>query len=456
MKSLLSQPACWLVLLIAVSFANSLAAHRFSPVVEPDSQDYQDFEWLSLDGVLSNHRTPGYPAFLVVVQSVSRHENAIPVAHWLALIAASLLFYQGCTLAGISRNAAVFAAGGLMLSRAALKLGPLMTADSLAISLSIASAGFFLGTLAPKGGWGSWIGVTLLTFLAYQTRPAYLFLIPLWPALALMLHWLVVHREAGLAGSLRRSVTYALATLTPFIAYSLLRLIVAGHFGLVSFGGYNFVGVVGQFLEPDSVSRLSPDVQPLAEEMLRRRGELDGWQPPSDFLTMELMYNPTVWELAVPSAEAVHGEDAVAVNAALSSLGRQLLLIHPGQYIRWLAWNSWHAVVQVVQLTALDRATVFLMLILLATHLIALWRGPKPVEVVPADSAQRFRDVHLVLWTALVFAVAKGALVVLVEPANDRYMTGAMSLLPAALAIFASGYVKQIFPALTALERRGT
>ncbi len=75
---------------------------------------------------------------------------------------------------------------------------------------------------------------------------------------------------------------------------------------------------------------------------------------------------------------------------------------------------------------------------------------------MPADSAQRFRDVHLVLWTALAFAVAKGALVVLVEPANDRYMTGAMSLLPAALTIFASGYVKQIFPALTALERRGT
>ncbi len=374
MKSLLSQPACWLVLLIAVSFTNTFAAHRFSPVVEPDSQDYQDFEWSSLDGVLSNQRTPGCPAFLVLVRTLSKYDVAVPLAHWLALITASLVFYRGCTHAGIRRGAAVFAAGALMHSRASLKLGPLITADSLAISLSIASAGFFLATLAPKAGWGSWGGLTLATFLTYLVRPAYLFLIPLWPVLALLLNRLVVHREAGMTGSLRRSVKYAVATFLPFIAYCTLRLVVVGHFGLVSFGGYNFVGVVGQFLEPDSVAQLSPDVQPLAEEMLRRRGELDGWQPPSDFLTMELMYNPTVWELAVPSAEAVHGEDAVAVNAALSSLGRQLLLIHPGQYIRWLAWNSWHAVVQVVQLTALDRATVFLMLILLATHLIALWR----------------------------------------------------------------------------------
>jgi hypothetical protein len=232
-----------------------------------------------------------------------------------------------------------------------------------------------------------------------------------------------------------------------------------GHFGIVSFGGYNFVGVVGQFLTDEDVPKLSEEVRPIAEGILQRRAKFDGWEPPSGFLAMERMYNNTVWDFAVPSAKELHGKDPVAVNAKLSRLGQELLLLHPGDYFRWLAWNGWHGVAYIVQLTALDRGVVCLMLLLLATHLTALWRGPEAsMEQSAGDHSggsnqRRFVEAHLVLWPAVAFAAASALLVVLIEVANDRYMTGAMTLLPSAIAIPVARYVRRVFPAVRALDR---
>jgi hypothetical protein len=440
MKSLVSRPAFWLVLLIAFSFANAFAAHRFQSVRERDSVTYEDFDWSSLPSVLSSNRTPGYPLFLWAVKRVSSQSYAVPVAHWLMLIAASLVFYRGLTLAGYCQHSALFAAGAVMLSRGVLKFGEIITADSLAISLSIASAGCFFGTLSSRPRPGAWIGLTLFTFLTYLTRPAYLFLIPLWPLLGLVFDRLIVRRNNTFGASLRRAALYALATCVPFVAYCTPRLAVVGHFGLVSFGGYNFIGVVGQFLEDDDIDRLSPPSQELAAEMLELRSQLPDWEPASDMLAMERMFNPTVWGTAVPAAEQLHGEDPVAMNAALSQLGKELFWLHRDQYVRWLIWNAWHAVGQIGQLTALDRATLVLLLLLLVRHAVALWRGPKG-EVVPKQQ-QQFLEAHLLCWTAIAFACAGAFLVILVEPANDRYMTGAMTLLPAALAVIAAPWLR--------------
>lgn len=458
MKSLLRQPAFWLAAIAVFSFANSYAAHGFRPVNQLDTADYREFDWSSLEGVLSNKRTPGYPLFLDMVESAGG-TSAVPLAHWVMLIAASLVFYHGATQAGVSRSAAVFAAGAIMLSRGVLKFGALVTADSLAISLSIASAGCFFATLAPMSRRGAWTGLTLLTFLTCLTRPAYLFLIPLWPLLGFGLDRCLIRRDATIAVHLRRCAAYVAATIGPFVCYSLLRLVIVGHFGLVSFGGYNFVGIVGQFLKPESVSQLSDELQPLAQAMLEQRGLLAEWEPPLDFYAMERMYNLTVWQLAVPAAEDVQGDASVDVNTTLARLGKELLLMSPRQYVQWLCWNGWHAVVQIVTLTALDRATVVLLLLLLLAHLVELVRGPardrsETRAITGSDNQRSFVDLHLIFWTSLAFAIAKALLVVLVEPANDRYMAGAMVLLPGALALVAGCYICRVWPAIRLLDIR--
>ena len=85
--------------------------------------------------------------------------------------------------------------------------------------------------------------------------------------------------------------------------------------------------------------------------------------------------------------------------------------------------------------------------VLLLTHLAALIAGPAAPRApprAPPEAAVRFREAHLLLWTALAFAAAKTALVILVEPAIDRYMTGAITFLPPALAVYACWYVESV------------
>ncbi|MFN9978053.1 MAG: hypothetical protein ACK58T_49910, partial [Phycisphaerae bacterium] len=57
----------------------------------------------------------------------------------------------------------------------------------------------------------------------------------------------------------------------PMIGYSMLRYSVTGHFGVVSFGGYNVAGIAGQFLVKDDIPLLSPDLQQMATEAIERR-----------------------------------------------------------------------------------------------------------------------------------------------------------------------------------------
>jgi hypothetical protein len=269
-----------------------------------------------------------------------------------------------------------------------------------------------------------------------------MFLIPLWPIVSIAADRLILRREASWRTILRRGGGFSAATLVPFALFCTVRWAVVGHWGLVSFGGYNLIGIVGQFLEPDSVESLPHRLQPLAQGMLDKRAELPSYDSPTSFVAMEQAYNPTIWQMAVPTARELHGDDAVAVNRALTELSGRLLRQNLPSYGRWLIWNAIHAVKGIVLLTATDLGTRLLFLLFLLAHAWSLWRGPPAVEgPAPSDvdrqqlAVIRFREMHLVFWTALAFATAKTLLVILVEPANDRYMTGAMTLLPAALAV---------------------
>jgi hypothetical protein len=66
----------------------------------------------------------------------------------------------------------------------------------------------------------------------------------------------------------------------------------------------------------------------------------------------------------------------------------------------------------------------------------------RPVSSAALDAETRFREALLLLSTALAFAAAKTALVILVEPAIDRYMTAAITFLPPALAVYAARYIE--------------
>ncbi len=236
--------------------------------------------------------TVGYPLFLRVLKYASGNPHAIPFAHWLALMFAAFVLLEGMAAAGYQRSTAICSAGTIVFGRAFLKFGPSILADSLACSLAIAAAGCFLSTATNERRRWSWIGLAVLTFLSYQTRPAYLFLVALWPLLGIFLDRLVVNRGAPWSTSFRRCGVYLAAMAIPFIAFCTVRQSVTGHWGLVSFGGYNAIGIAGQFLDQESIDKMPDDLKPLANLILERTKQLKDAEPPLSFEAMERMYAP--------------------------------------------------------------------------------------------------------------------------------------------------------------------
>ena len=108
----------------------------------------------------------------------------------------------------------------------------------------------------------------------------------------------------------RVALRFSLASLLPFLAWSTLRWFVVGYFGLVSFGGYNIIGIAGQLLQKDWTTQLSTEVRPLAEEILRRRESQGSWPVKTTYDNMESYFDKMVWEIAVPAASELNDADS--------------------------------------------------------------------------------------------------------------------------------------------------
>jgi hypothetical protein len=105
-----------------------------------------------------------------------------------------------------------------------------------------------------------------------------------------------------------------------------------------------------------------------------------------------------------------------------------------------------NAIKLIVLLTITDKGTQLLCILCLVIHAWSLWRGPREPSVLePERCAIRYREAHLLFWTAVSFAGSKIFLVMLVEPTMERYMTGAMPLMSAALAVFVAHYAETTF-----------
>jgi hypothetical protein len=417
---------------------------RLSPTFMPDSEGYVNFDW---SAPLSQTRTVGYPLFLVVVGLFGKDQVAVPLFHWLALSLASIVFYWGLCRIGFRPWTAAWCAIATLLGRSVWDLGHQVIADSLAISLTVAATGFFLGAIATSVRSWAMLGCIGFTFAAYQVRPAFLFLLPLWP-LAALLPQMWTAAFPGWKSRIRMSAIFAAGSALPFVAFCIFRGASVGHWGLVSFGGANIVGVAGQLLDEALVAQLTEDVRPLAMRIVQLRNELPEYEPPTSFTAMESMFNPMVWKIAVPVAEGLYRDDRVTLNQSLTNLSHQVLWLRSAAYARWLLWNLNHARQQIIRLTAFDKGTMLAGLLFLFTHLLSLRSCPSELRSSNPEARWiQHRERHILLWLAILFAAGKTALVILVEPANDRYMSPAMVLLPAAFTVFCAQYATAVlFP----------
>ncbi len=314
---------------------------KLRPQLVPDSPGYVDFPWHSPRQALGHLRTPAYPAFLKVAGFLAAEQRAVPAAQMCFYFgAAALLFWalrQGTGATGVS----LAAASGLLYANILHGYVSTVATDTLAAAAGIAAVALTIRFVA-RPSFLSAVGIAMAATAGWLVRPAYLFLVVLCPLLA----WLVVRvRREGLPrapGRIGLALRVLALTAGPLLAYCTLRAAVVGQFGVVSFGGYNLVGVSGQFLTPADLDRLPAEVRPIAETVLDQRASAQqpvspyDNEPPLHYLRLETRYDHTIWNEFKPAAEKVVGVEPAAINPRLKTLGATLVRNHPRDYAVWL------------------------------------------------------------------------------------------------------------------------
>ena len=348
----LREPLFWLVLQLVGTFVFLAWSGGLKTVRVADTVSYLNaIELRGLEEVLAFHRTFCYPLFLRTVIAMGRWLEpvaTIQVVSYLGSI--PLLWYSLKRVSGSGWLA--WAAVFPLPFAGVVSIANLAQPDLLATVATIAAIACLLVLVAGPSRLGWWLGLGLAVFLAYQLRPAAVFLVGFVPFLGIVWKWLMGDRRQGLRWSLGLVAT----TVLPFVAFGLLRLAVVGHFGVVSFGGVNLAGLAANFLDAELVRELPGEHRPIAKGMLRLRRQR-GWEAmdrDSVVLDHFKQYSDNIWDVALPSAMKEHrrlvrlpegdpdrpkGIDrpaGVVRNDLLEQASRAILVRRPALYLEWV------------------------------------------------------------------------------------------------------------------------
>ena len=389
---------------------------RFEPIAQLDTAGYSDFPVDRFENALNSQRTFVYPLILKAFQGMFGSFALLPLFQYAVSALASGTFMATLIRCGWQPGLALGATLPIMTSLLVLDYTHLITPDLVAQSFAILAVSSWLSIVHKGSGLLQWVLLGTWIFLAYQTKPAYLFLLVFVPLGGAIARWWLFAEQRD---SLVLGVKFAIASFVPFLSWCTFRWVLVGHFGLVAFGGYNIVGIAGQLLQREWVDELSADVQPLAKEILERREQRKDWSSKISYSTYESQYNPMVWEIAVPAASKLYGNDSRAMNLELSRFSREVIATRPVSYLIWLGLAANNAVKQCLELTILNPMVGLSLIAMLLFHSLH-WkrRKSKTSATSPFDSDQAYQTI---VWLGIGYAMCSLALVILVETPISRY-----------------------------------
>lgn len=417
-------------------------ARGLEPFVPPLGDSYFQVPLSPLKEALSGVRTLGYPLFHAFVASQGHGLPAYPEAQMLLLLPCVLVFGLGLRAYGLTGLAALAAASPLIWIVPVAHVIP----ETPAKCFAIAAAGCLLWaagtrTLLPCAG------LAIAIFLAYQMRPAFLFLVAWVPAAWLFLYtrrWGGIHQVQWLR-QLARCVT---ACALPLLIFCALRLALVGHFGLVSFGGQNTIGISIEMLDRETVSRLPAADRPLGQIFARGR---EAWPDPR-YLTQKGVgenwnnvapiyaanVNRIGRALQAKFSPAGGAEGNVERDQAMNRLSMHTFRVAWPVYLRWLT----DAAVESFRMTLLlllggggDEGFGFgpdvSLVAALGLIMLLLLSWPAERRAFGEGSRPFFsRSVTVLFFVSGTFFLAKMLLVILVEPPIARYVEAAAFMLP--------------------------
>ena len=421
----------FLSLVLAIALAMN-GFGRLDPITQLDTKSYRDFPLDNLVGSLNDQRTFAYPVVLKSFEVINGSYALIPMFQYAISALAAAIFMAVLLRCKWQPALALAATLPLLTSNMLLGYSSLLSPDLLAQSLGIMAISIWLYIIHTGRGLTKHVLLATLMFLAYQLKPSYLFLVAFVPIGGAFARWWLIpqSRDSVLLG-----IKLLATSLGPFLGWCSLRWALVGHFGLVSFGGYNIIGITGQLLNRESVSQLKQDVQPLALEILEQREERSDWETQLRFSKFESQYNPMVWEIAVPLAKKRYDNDSRRMNYELSSLSQEIIKVSLFRYLYWLALGANHAAMECIDLTFSNPMSVIAIVIMLVCHALRWHHADRrqPIRKVWACD----REYQTIVWLGIGYAVCSLSLVILVEIPISRYCAPASVFFPSLLMMFA-------------------
>ncbi len=424
-----------------------LHARRLVPDVPGLGDQYFNISVLPLSESLRSIRTLGYPLFHAIMERLGIGLEDYPQAQMLLLIGCCAIFAFGLRKYGLSSLSALAAASPLLWVVPTTLVMP----ETPAKCFAIAAIGFLLwsaGTRSPV----ALIGLAASLFLTYQMRPAFLFMLVFLPVCWCFLYvrrWGLIDPRRGI----RQGLYTAGACVLPLFLFCLLRLILVGHFGLVSFGGQNTVGISVELLTEDSAKALPMEDRPLAMLLARAR---DGWPIerfitdrgyPDDWEGMATQYSANVNRIgrAVQAKfpPAGSSSDNVAQDKAFSRMSQRTFIAEWRRYRAWLVGAAIESCRVAADLSLGGRGGMGFGLssipsLAIGVGLIALLLLSGCMERRAFGEGSRPFSGHgttIVLVLAGLFFFFKMLLVILVEPPIPRYVQAALFLVPSVASL---------------------
>lgn len=419
------QPAFWLIVLLVASFARQQQARRFEPERDTDTVTYERVaQFESAQMTLGSLRTIGYPALLRLLEG---HRGWLKPVEY-GIYAVTILGFWWAVAMWLRSGWVALAAALPLLWADIVRYLPLVLPDFLSAALGLATVTAVLLVAMRWRPVLSWTILTIGVFAAYQVRPAYLFLVPLVPVLGVILRRL---REGTWAQS-RFGLALTAVSAGPLLGFSLLRWLVVGHFGLVSFLGYCLTGSAASFLDADRVRALPEQEQPIAEAVLAWR-EGRGWRPYRGSVRVDpwiRQYTPNIYRATRPPLLrdlAEHPIEAatplMARNERFQRWSLAVLRTQPQLYLQWVGGVLVHG----IRSAAGSRAVQ----IPFALLVISL-----PLLMSTGTANGTGSDGRRLLGLALLclgYTVLKLLLLAAVAVPLPRYLAGAVLLVPSLL-----------------------
>jgi hypothetical protein len=394
---------------------------------------------------LGSTRTPLYPIFLRLSYALTPDYRWIPSLH-VALLGLSTLFFGfACSALSGSRWFGFLMA--LPLAYPTIRGWVAMVVpEYLATALGVAAISSLLLLLKSRERHLGWVALVVTCAGSWLARPSLLFLVPLIPLLGVVLSRLVSRRSGR--DLLGFAVALAVATVLPLMLYCSLRWVSVGQFGVVAFNGYNLVGIAASYLDEQTVDALPERSRPLARSIMesRRGRRWAPYDPQRGVARIARRYVANQWQIAEGEARRQltvgemrhlrHPDEPLnmAIDRELAFLSRNVLRLHPGYYLDWVAWSFGEGLRQSFRLEWLRRAAAFLLI-----SLPVVWwlrrRSVRDPGTAEARSVSAIEGAALAVFLSGVgFWLASLATVAVVSwPMEERYLGVSVVLLPSAL-----------------------